>query len=34
MIDWNSDNWGNKVHYCSNGSWVADKHGDESEAQE
>lgn len=28
MIDWDSDNWGNKVHYASDGSWVADKHSD------
>lgn len=30
MIDWNSDSWGGTVHLASNGSWVADKHGDET----
>lgn len=34
MIDWDSDSWGNKVHYATNGSWVADKHGDDGEAQD
>jgi len=29
MIDWDSDNWGGKVHLAANGSWVADKHGDD-----
>jgi hypothetical protein len=28
MIDWNSDKWGNNVHYAANGSWVDDKHAD------
>jgi len=31
MIDWNSEDWGNQVHLCANGSWVADRHGDESD---
>ena len=26
MIDWNSEDWGGKVHLAANGSWVADKH--------
>lgn len=34
MIDWESDNWGNRVHHCSHGSWVTDKHGDESDHEE
>jgi hypothetical protein len=29
MIDWDSDDWGNRVTYAANGSWVADKHGDD-----
>jgi len=28
MIDWNSDKWGNNVHFAANGSWVDDKHAD------
>lgn len=31
MIDWDSEDWGGKVHYASNGSWVTDKHGDDSD---
>lgn len=31
MIDWDSEDWGGKVHYASNGSWVTDKHGEESD---
>ena len=34
MINWDSDNWGGRVHFASDGSWVADKHGDEGEHQE
>lgn len=34
MIDWDSDTWGNRVHYASDGSWVADKHGDEVDQEE
>jgi hypothetical protein len=30
MIDWDSENWGGGVTYAANGSWVADKHGDEN----
>jgi hypothetical protein len=26
MIDWNSKDWGNQVHECSNGSWIRDRH--------
>jgi hypothetical protein len=29
MIDWDSDNWGNRVTYADNGSWVSDKHGED-----
>ena len=29
MIDWDSDNWGNRVSYADNGSWVGDKHGED-----
>ena len=28
MIDWDSEDWGNRVHYCTHGSWVSDKHED------
>jgi hypothetical protein len=28
MIDWDSDKWGNNVHFAANGSWVDDKHAD------
>jgi hypothetical protein len=28
MIDWDSDSWGNNVHFAADGSWVDDKHGD------
>ena len=28
MIDWDSENWGNGVHFAADGSWVTDKHGD------
>jgi len=31
MIEWGSENWGGNVHYASNGSWVTDKHDDDSE---
>ena len=34
MIDWHSDDWGNKVHYASNGSWVSDKQGDEPDGHD
>ena len=34
MIDWNSDNWGGGLHYASDGSWVADRNGDECEQPE
>jgi hypothetical protein len=30
MIDWSSDDWGGGVTYAANGSWVNDKHDDES----
>jgi hypothetical protein len=33
MIDWDSEDWGGKVHYASNGSWVTDKHGDDSDEE-
>ena len=33
MIDWEAEDWGGRVHYASNGSWVADKHGDEHDSQ-
>ena len=29
MIDWDSGDWGNRVTYAANGSWVVDKHGDD-----
>jgi hypothetical protein len=28
MIDWDSDDWGGRVHLASNGSWVNDRHDD------
>ncbi len=31
MIDWDSDTWGDGVTYAANGSWVRDKHGDDTE---
>jgi hypothetical protein len=31
MIDWDSDDWGKDVAYAANGSWVADKHGDDDD---
>jgi hypothetical protein len=31
MIDWDSEDWGGHVHLAANGSWVADRHGDENE---
>lgn len=34
MINWDSDDWGNKVHLCSNGSWVSDKHGDDGDTKD
>jgi len=34
MIDWNSESWGGGVTYASDGSWVADKHDDESDLQD
>jgi hypothetical protein len=34
MIDWNSENWGGGVTYASDGSWVADKHTDDSTDQD
>ncbi len=34
MIDWNAETWGNKVHECSHGSWVADRHDRERDAQD
>ena len=34
MIDWDSDTWGGGVHYAANGSWVADKHGDDADGQD
>lgn len=33
MIDWDSEDWGGKVQYASNGSWVTDKHGEESDEE-
>ena len=34
MIDWESETWGGGVHCASNGSWVTDKHGDDSAQQD
>ena len=31
MIDWDSENWGNRVTYAANGSWVSDKHDEDNE---
>lgn len=31
MIDWDAEDWGGNVHLASNGSWVVDRHGDESD---
>lgn len=30
MIEWGSATWGGNVHYASNGSWVPDKHGNDT----
>lgn len=30
MIEWGSENWGGNVHYASNGSWVTDRHDDDT----
>jgi hypothetical protein len=29
MIDWDSEDWGGRIHLAANGSWVPDRHGDE-----
>jgi hypothetical protein len=34
MIDWDSENWGNGVHFASDGSWVTDKHGNDDAGQD
>lgn len=34
MVDWDSDNWGGTVHLAANGSWVADKHASDRDAQD
>jgi hypothetical protein len=34
MIDWDSEDWGGRVHLASNGSWVTDKHGEEPRDQD
>jgi hypothetical protein len=34
MIEWGSDSWGGNVHYAENGSWVTDRHGDDSDHSE
>jgi hypothetical protein len=31
MIDWDSDDWGNRVTFAADGSWVTDKHGNDAE---
>ena len=31
MIDWDAENWGDKVHFASDGSRVPDSHGDDAE---
>jgi hypothetical protein len=31
MIDWDSDDWGNRVTFAADGSWVTDKHGNDTE---
>lgn len=31
MIEWGSPNWGGNVHLAPNGSWVVDRHGDETD---
>jgi len=33
MIDWHSGNWGGGVTYAARGSWVSDKHTDNSTEQ-
>ena len=34
MIDWDSDDWGNRVTMAADGSWVTDKHGDDDAGQD
>jgi hypothetical protein len=34
MVDWESDTWGGTVHLADNGSWVADKHTRDRDAQD
>lgn len=34
MIEWGSPNWGGNVHMASDGSWVADRHGDEHDTDD
>ncbi|MGY2873136.1 hypothetical protein ACVW00_000326 [Marmoricola sp. URHA0025 HA25] len=34
MIDWESATWGGTVHLAANGSWVADKHGLDTDDQD
>jgi hypothetical protein len=31
VIEWGSEDWGGNVHYAANGSWVVDRHGDDSD---
>jgi hypothetical protein len=31
MIDWNSETWGGGVTLAENGSWVVDRHGEETD---
>jgi hypothetical protein len=31
MIDWDSEDWGGRVTYAANGSWVPDKHDEEAD---
>lgn len=34
MIEWGSESWRGNVQYAPNGSWVTDKHGDDSAYQD
>lgn len=34
MINWDDENWGGRVTYAANGSWVPDKHDVEDEPEQ
>jgi len=34
MINWDSEDWGNRVTYARDGSWVTDRHGSDDTDQD